>query len=253
MTLSAQLAPIIPQWPAPTNVFACSTTRQGGVSLPPYDSLNLGAHVDDNPDAVAANRQRLLQWARITQPVRWLEQVHGTEVINLDQTPFTQRQGDAAYSEQPGRVCAVMTADCLPVLFCSANGDEVAAAHAGWRGLCAGVLENTLSCFRTARKHILVWLGPSIGPNHFEVGREVREQFVCQHREAAQAFIVSDAENGKYQANLYLLARQRLAAAGVEQIYGGDHCTFSEQNYFFSYRRARITGRMVTLIGLREK
>lgn len=238
---------ILPDWPLPAGVKACSTTRHGGVSLPPYDSLNLGTHVGDEERAVADNRQRLVVGASLPQMPVWLEQVHGTRVVRLDgQTP-TDLQADAVYSNVPGQVCAVMTADCLPVLFCSQAGDEVAAAHAGWRGLCNGVLEQTLAAFAVQPGSISAWLGPAIGPQQFEVGPEVRAAFIAADAVAAAAFT---PQGDKFLADIYLLARQRLQRAGIHTIYGGDRCTVSEISHFFSYRRDGITGRLASLIWL---
>lgn len=238
---------LIPDWPAPATVRACSTTRLGGVSGAPYDSLNLGNHVGDDPLHVQDNRQRLAAAAGLPVMPHWLEQVHGTEVINLDKTSPASLTGDAAYTTRKDRVCAVMTADCLPVLFCSADGREVAAAHAGWRGLQAGVLEQTLRHFRARSADILAWMGPAIGPQQFEVGGEVREAFMQGDPAADCAFI---PRNGKFLADIYQLARLRLQAAGVSQVFGGDDCTVSDAGRFFSYRRDGTTGRMATLIWL---
>jgi len=236
---------IIPQWPAPKGVVACSSTRDGGVSLPPYDSLNLGAHCGDNRDSVETNRQRFYQAMNMPSPPVWLEQVHGKAVLNLDEAPFASKQADAAYTHSAGQVCAVMTADCLPVLFCNRAGNQVAAAHAGWRGLCAGVLEETVARFQDSPANILAWLGPAIGPQAFEVGPEVREAFIDKDKKAAQAF---RAFGKKYYADIYQLARQRLENLGVTQVYGGDRCTLTESNDFFSYRREKVTGRMASFI-----
>ncbi|WP_459623647.1 purine nucleoside phosphorylase YfiH [Dickeya oryzae] len=238
---------LIPDWPAPARVWACSTTRLGGVSSAPYDSLNLGNHVGDSPLHVQDNRQRLLATAGLPVMPHWLQQVHGTQVINLDQVSSDSLTGDAAYTTRQDRVCAVMTADCLPVLFCSANGDEVAAAHAGWRGLQAGVLEETLRHFHARPADILAWMGPAIGPQQFEVGGEVREAFLQVDPIADCAFV---PRNGKFLADIYQLARLRLEAAGVTQVFGGEYCTVSDSGRFFSYRRDGMTGRMATLIWL---
>lgn len=239
---------IVPQWPAPEGVGACSSTRIGGVSLPPYDSLNLGAHCGDNPEHVEENRTRLFAAGGLPSKPVWLEQVHGTAVLPLTGGPYLSKRADASYSATPGTVCAVMTADCLPVLFCNRAGTEVAAAHAGWRGLCEGVLEETLACFNDKPENILAWLGPAIGPEAFEVGAEVREAFMAKAAEAVSAFRPAGE---KYFADIYLLARQRLARAGVTNIYGGDRCTFSEKQQFFSYRRDKTTGRMASFVWLR--
>lgn len=238
---------ILPDWPAPANVKACSTTRHGGISEFPYDSLNLGTHVGDIAATVITNRQRLVEQGQLPQMPVWLEQVHGTRVLHLDGSAISDVQADAVYSRVAGQVCAVMTADCLPVLFCSLAGDEVAAAHAGWRGLCAGVLEQTMAQFNAAPSSIIAWLGPAIGPQQFEVGEEVKQAFIDIDTQAAAAFIPAGT---KYLADIYLLARQRLQAAGIHAIYGGDHCTVSEKQQFFSYRRDGITGRMASLVWL---
>lgn len=237
---------IQPDWPAPEAIRACSTTRIGGCSSEPYASLNLGNHVGDDIAYVEENRRRLVTGAELPAQPHWLQQVHGTQVVNLDHaTPATT--GDAVYTSRPGKVCAVMTADCLPVLFCSVKGDEAAAAHAGWRGLQAGVLEQTLKAFRAAPSEMMAWLGPAIGPQQFEVGAEVREAFMASDPAAAQAFV---ARNDKYMADIFQLARLRLRAAGVSRIYGGEYCTVSHPQQFFSYRRDGVTGRMASLIWL---
>lgn len=238
---------IHPDWPFPENVRACSTTRGGGISLPPYDALNLGNHVGDEAEKVRMNRQILMEKAGLPAMPHWLEQVHGTQAIRIDgERPSTVR-GDAVYTDRKGEVCAVMTADCLPVLFCSLAGDEVAAAHAGWRGLCAGVLEETLSCFRAKPSGIMAWLGPAIGPDKFEVGPEVRDAFINRDATAISAF---RPHGDKFLADIYQLARLRLRAVGVTQIFGGDFCTVSDAQRFFSYRRDGVTGRMASLIWL---
>nr|WP_086940929.1 purine nucleoside phosphorylase YfiH [Thaumasiovibrio occultus] len=235
---------IIPNWPAPARVKAISTTRSGGVSQSPFDALNLGDHVGDKSEDVAQNRHQLLTVA--PQAPCWLNQVHGTRVINLahwveGETP----DADAAYSAQAEKVCVVMTADCLPVLFCSTDGSEVGAAHAGWRGLAGGVLEATVAEFSAPNDQIMAWLGPAIGPSQFEVGGEVREAFIAQHSQASAAFV----EHGdKWLADIYHLARIRLNAMGIEQVYGGDQCTVSDPARFFSYRRDKDTGRQASLI-----
>jgi hypothetical protein len=236
---------ILPDWPIPAGVKAYSTTRHGGVSLPPYDSLNLGTHVGDDAQAVACNRQRLVAGAGLPQMPVWLEQVHGTRVLALDGQMPDDLQADAVYSNVAGQVCAVMTADCLPVLFASQAGDEVAAAHAGWRGLCDGVLERTVERFTAAPGKLTVWLGPAIGPQRFEVGAEVRAAFIAANVAAASAFI---PYGDKFLADIYLLARQRLQRAGIFAINGGNRCTVTEMSHFFSYRRDGVTGRLASLI-----
>ncbi|GAA3589169.1 purine nucleoside phosphorylase YfiH [Gibbsiella greigii] len=238
---------IVPDWPRPERVRACATSRHGGVSRPPYDSLNLGTHVGDDAQAVAANRARLVAGAALPQMPVWLEQVHGTRVLRLDGTPPQDVCADAVYTRLVGQVCAVMTADCLPVLFCSRSGDEVAAAHAGWRGLCQGVLENTVAAFAAGPGDISAWLGPAIGPQRFEVGAEVRAAFIAVDPQAAGAFT---PYGDKFLADIYQLARQRLGRAGVTAVYGGGRCTVAESRQFFSFRRDGITGRMASLIWL---
>ncbi|CAI8698797.1 polyphenol oxidase YfiH [Pseudomonas sp. IT-P12] len=235
---------LIPDWPAPAGVKACVTTRTGGVSLAPFDSLNLGDHVDDSPEAVAENRRRLTERFSI-QPA-WLKQVHGIAVAHAD--PGQVATADASWTATPGIACAAMTADCLPVLFCDRAGTRVAAAHAGWRGLAAGVLEATLDTLAVPAGDVLVWLGPAIGPQAFEVGPEVREAFVRQVPESARAF-VPGAHEGKLMADIYELARLRLAARGVTAVYGGGLCTVTDPR-FFSYRRHPRTGRFASLIWL---
>ncbi|MGK3127472.1 purine nucleoside phosphorylase YfiH [Candidatus Pantoea formicae] len=237
---------IIPDWPAPQRVQACSTTRHGGVSVAPWDSLNLGAHVGDSESHVMQNRQRLTDDVLPAMP-QWLNQVHGQDVARLPANESVPN-ADAAITRELGVVCAVMTADCLPVLFCSDDGKEVAAAHAGWRGLCNGVLEKTLAQFHCPAHYIHAWLGPAIGPQAFEVGAEVRKAFMAHDAQADAAFRpVGD----KYFADIWQLARQRLDAAGVRSISGSPRCTYTESANFFSFRRDGITGRMATLIWLR--
>ncbi|MBP5953580.1 peptidoglycan editing factor PgeF [Pseudomonas sp. P42] len=235
---------LTPDWPAPASVRACVTTREGGVSEAPFDSLNLGDHVDDRPEAVAENRRRLTDHFSI-KPA-WLQQVHGIAVVHAD--PGIVATADASWTATPGIACAAMTADCLPALFCNRAGTRVAAAHAGWRGLAAGVLEATLDTIDVPAEDVLVWLGPAIGPKAFEVGPEVREVFINQLPEAAEAFVPSD-NAGKFMADIYLLARLRLAERGVTAVYGGGFCTVTDPR-FFSYRRAARTGRFASLVWL---
>ncbi|MDX6041372.1 purine nucleoside phosphorylase YfiH [Scandinavium lactucae] len=238
---------IVPQWPMPEGVGACSSTRVGGVSASPWDSLNLGAHCGDNLQHVEENRRRFYEAAAFPSRPVWLEQVHGNAVLTLTGGEYVSKKADASYSNQPGLVCAVMTADCLPVLFCNKAGTEVAAAHAGWRGLCDGVLEQTVAHFQDKPENILAWLGPAIGPQAFEVGPEVREAFMAKDTQADSAFRPAGE---KYFADIYQLARQRLANVGVKQVFGGERCTLSEKDDFFSYRRDRTTGRMASFIWL---
>lgn len=238
---------IVPEWPLPESVAACSSTRVGGVSEGAWDSLNLGAHCGDNLEHVEENRKRMFAAGKLPSKPVWLEQVHGTAVLHLTGKPYASKRADASYSNTPGTVCAVMTADCLPVLFCNKAGTEVAAAHAGWRGLCDGVLEETVACFKDSPENILAWFGPAIGPQAFEVGPEVRDAFMAKDANAVSAFRPAGE---KYYADIYQLARQRLGNIGVTAVFGGDRCTFSEKDDFFSYRRDRTTGRMASFIWL---
>jgi hypothetical protein len=237
---------ITPDWSAPANVKALQTTRHGGVSVAPYDSLNLGLHVGDAPLAVNRNRQSLAPLMP-SEPV-WLEQVHGTTVANADAANCVER-ADASVARQRGSVCVVMTADCLPVLLCDEDGTVVGAAHAGWKGLAAGVIEATVQAMDVAPHKLMAWLGPAISQQHFEVGGEVREAFIKHLPQAAEAFIAHDSE-GKYLADIYLLAHQRLTALGITRVSGGGRCTHAEADTFFSYRRDNVTGRMGTFIWL---
>lgn len=235
---------IQPDWPAPSRVRACMTTREGGVSQPPWASFNLGDHVGDDPAHVAANRARLRE--SLPAEPGWLRQVHSARVVELgrEQNP----EADASFTREAGQVCAVLTADCLPVLFCDRAGSVVAAAHAGWRGLANGVLEATVAAMGVAPGEVLAWMGAAIGPRAFEVGEEVREAFITRHPEAAAAF--APHAPGKWLADLYALARIRLGSVGVRSIYGGGRCTLTEAETFYSYRRDGVTGRMAALVWL---
>jgi YfiH family protein len=236
---------IRPEQPLAPGVQTLTTTRDGGVSIAPWDSLNLGDHVGDDPAAVAENRRRLEVTLGIRKP-QWLTQVHGVQVVEA-RADRVVREADGCWTRTPGVVCTVMTADCLPVLFAAADGSCVAAAHAGWRGLLNGVLEATLEVFDDPAQ-VNVWLGPAIGPAAFEVGPEVRAAFVAADAAAANAFQPSPRHEGHWLADLYALARRRLQAAGVSQISGGDYCTHDQGEHFFSYRRDGQTGRMASLI-----
>lgn len=236
-------------WPAPKNVSACSTLRTGGVSCDVFSSLNLGLHVGDAPEAVAENRRRLQTMLGLPGEPRWLNQVHGTEVISaetIQQTPCA----DSSIVTTPGTVAVVLTADCLPVVLCDRDGRCAAVAHAGWRGLNAGVLERAVEHMHSAGQNILAWLGPAIGPAAFEVGDEVRDAFMASDLNAAAAFVRN--ERGRWQADIYVLARQRLARVGVTAVYGGGLCTYSDDQRFFSYRRDGVTGRMATMVWLND-
>jgi YfiH family protein len=245
MNLSLTDHLIIPDWPAPAKVRAFQTTRPGGMSAAPFDSLNLGDHVGDAPLVVARNRM-LLNTLLPSEPV-WLEQVHGTVVANADRAGC-RTVADASIARRG--VCVVMTADCLPVLLCDQAGTVVGAAHAGWRGLAAGVIEATVREMGVEPVELMAWLGPAISRKVFEVGAEVREEFIKADPAAADAFIPSplQGEGSKYLADIYALARLRLTRLGITQIYGGDRCTYGEAEQFFSYRRDGVTGRQGTFI-----
>ncbi len=236
---------ITPDWPAPSRVQALSTTRIGGFSLPPYDSFNLGDHVGDQPQAVIKNRQLLQQLGLPSSPY-WLEQVHGCDVVEVGIE--SSQIADASISCQPGKVLAIMTADCLPLLLCDKQGSCVAAVHAGWRGLLDGVIEAAIDKMSLPPAEIIAWMGPAIGPTAFEVGDEVFQTFA--QRDPASADYFKDNRPGHKLADIYGLARQRLAAKGVAFIGGGQCCTVSDSARFFSYRRDGVTGRMATLIWL---
>lgn len=235
---------IVPDWPAPVRVRAVQTTRRGGLSKPPYDSLNLGMHVGDDALTVAANRN-LLNTVVPSEPV-WLEQVHGTDVILAERAGCAPR-ADACITRQANAVCTVMTADCLPVFLCDDAATVVGVAHAGWRGLADGVIEAAVRAMAVAPSSLMAWLGPAIGSQSFEVGAEVRETFLRHDLAAASAF--TPVAN-KYLADIYLLARQRLQALGMRRIYGGNFCTCRDADRFYSYRRDGQTGRMASLIWL---
>ncbi|HUV99943.1 MAG TPA: peptidoglycan editing factor PgeF [Gallionella sp.] len=236
---------IIPDWPAPFHVKALQTTRAGGISSPPYDSLNLGDHVGDAPLAVERNRI-LLNTLLPSEPV-WLRQMHGIRVANADMASCLP-QADACIARHRAAVCVVMTADCLPILLCDTQGRVVGAAHAGWKGLAAGVIEATVQAMEAAPENIMVWLGPAISQDEFEVGDEVRAAFLAIQPQAASAFV--PGRNGKWYGDLYALARLRLNALGIRRIHGGGSCTYRERDRYFSYRRDGATGRMGTFIWL---
>lgn len=238
---------IIPNWNAPKQIQAFTTVRNGGVSQAPFDSFNLGSHVNDNLADVMKNRELLVEKFQLPQMPLFLNQTHSTKVIRLPYTG-TDLEADAVYTNQPNQVCLIMTADCLPALFVSQGGKEIAAAHAGWRGLCDGVLEATVAEFECEPAQISVWLGPAIGPNAFQVGNEVIEQFCAFDPNAEEAFIEDGSTSGKFLGNLYQIAKQRLNKLGIVNIFGGDHCTYTEKEHFFSYRRDKQTGRMASLI-----
>ncbi len=240
------------RWELPAGVRAAFTTRRGGVSAAPWDSFNLGAHVGDAPAAVAANRAHLRALLALPVEPAWLEQVHGTAVADLDgQARTLPPKADAAIATGKGRACVIMVADCLPVLFASRDGTRIGAAHAGWRGLAAGVLEHTVEALGVPGPELTVWMGPAISRAHFEVGDDVRAAFVGDGARpgasGAAGFFARNA-SGKWQADLVGLARRRLAALGITSIAGGEWCTFAEREQFFSHRRDGRGGRMAALV-----
>lgn len=236
---------ITPEWPAPARVRAAFTLRRGGVSTGAYASLNLATHVGDDPAAVAENRRRLRAKLSLRSEPVWLEQVHGIAVADLDAPP-SQSQCDAAITRTVNRVCAIQVADCMPVLFASRDGLRVGAAHAGWRGLAGGVLESTVAALQCEPARLLAWLGPCISAAHFEVGDEVRAAFVSADARTAAAF--ERNARGRWQCDLYAIARRRLSVLGIGEVHGGGWCTYAQRNRFFSYRRDGQCGRMSALI-----
>jgi len=245
---AAVRASVLPaDWPAPPGVHALATLRgPAGASMPPFDRFDFGLRNGDDLDAVRANRELLERGLALPSPPCWLRQVHGTRVV-VDPDPATEPEADAAVSRVPGKVLAILTADCLPVVFASTDGSVVAAAHAGWRGLAAGVLEATVMAMDVAPDALLAWLGPAAGPDAYEVGAEVRDAFVARDVKAATAFVPT--RPGHWRVDLYRLARQRLALAGLspQAVHGGGLCTISDPGRFFSHRRDQRTGRMATL------
>lgn len=238
---------LTPGWPAPANVRAAVTLRSGGVSTGDYASFNLATHVGDNPAAVAENRRRLRESLHLPAEPAWLNQVHGVNVVEA-RPQGVPPTADASIATTPGQVCAVMTADCLPVLFCDRGGTRVGAAHAGWRGLAAGVLGQTIAALGVDPQNLLAWLGPAIEQDAFEVGGEVRDQFIA--RDAGNSAAFAPNPRGRWQADLYELARRELNRLGVGDIHGGGFSVFADDQRFFSYRRQPQTGRMATLIWL---
>jgi YfiH family protein len=236
---------LVPDWPAPARVRAFVTTRSGGVSEGEYASMNLGSASGDRPENVAKNRLTVRE--RLPAMPRWLAQVHGASVAVLDTlAPEAVPKADAAVARRAGEVCTVLTADCMPVLLCDETGGRVAIAHAGWRGMSSGVIENAVRAMEVAPESVLAWMGPAIGPEAFEVGPEVRAEFVAGDAGADAAF--RPHRDGKFLADLYALARRRLARAGVRRVHGGGFCTYRERERFFSYRRVKQSGRMGAFI-----
>ncbi len=236
---------LVPRWPVPSRVRAVITTRKGGVSTGPYASLNLGDHVGDDSRAVKQNREILKQRLALPESPHWMNQIHGCTISRCevgDSIP----EADASTTDVPGRVCAVLTADCLPVLLCNRSGTRVAAVHGGWRGLAAGVLERAVDCFAEPGDQLLAWFGPAIGPAQFEVGNEVRECFLDRHLINENSFIA--ARPGHWLADIYQLAKNQLVSLGVGFVGGGEYCTVTDKELFYSYRRDGVTGRMASLI-----
>ncbi len=239
---------IQPEWPAAPHVRCLTTTRKiPGNSQGVYADFNLALHVDDNPETVASNRTYLEKYYHLPASPHWLAQVHGTTVLNLDE-PYTNNQADAAFTTQANTVCSIMTADCLPILLVDQQGSKIAAIHAGWRSLAAGIIENTVAQLNIPGEQLIAWLGPGISAEHYEVGDDVRDAFIANDPSAAQAFSANHRQ--RWLADMYMLARQRLQQLAIQAIYGGNYCTYQQADLFYSYRRDGITGRMATLIWL---
>lgn len=249
-------------WPAPPQVRALISTRIGGVSNPPYDAFNLGDHVGDDPVDVAQNRQLLAQWAGWKKQPQWLKQIHGDRIIQLPHRQVSAPEVDACFTREPNEPCVIMTADCLPVLICNKAGTQVAAVHAGWRSLLAEIIEKTVHCFidsneLTKPSDLLVWLGPAISVQHFEVGEDVYDAFIASDPIYAQYFYFQRETNSetlkpKWMTDIYAIAKEKLKKLGVSAIYGGDYCSFTDSERFYSYRRDGVTGRMVSAIWLQS-
>ena len=244
------------QWPLTGKVRALTTARYGaGSSLPPFDHFNLGnryAADGDDPEAVERNRAELIERFALPSAPHWLRQVHGTDVLRFSAPPpavageGVEPAADACVTSIPGVVLAILTADCLPVVFANEDGSEIGAAHAGWRGLAAGVLENTVAAMHSPADRIIAWLGPAAGPQAYEVGAEVFDAFVSQDESTAAAFVAT--RPGHWHVDLYALARRRLARLGIVRVHGGELCTISDPQRFYSHRRDARTGRMATLV-----
>lgn len=233
-------------WPAPENVKAYTTTRLDGFSKASFAQFNLATHVDDELEAVKKNRTKLLTDLNLQQQPYWLNQVHGTQVVDLSQSPFTPT-ADASFCSLPHHACVILTADCLPILLCDINGQEVGAVHAGWRGLLNGVIDATINAMQTPAKKLLAWLGPAIGPDKFEINQQIKDDFITRHPAFEPAFW--HKSRSSVLANLYQLASINLQQLGVTQIYGANHCVYTEDTLFYSYRRdQKKTGRMASLI-----
>ena len=238
---------LTPNWPAPTTIRAYTSLRCGGVSLEPFAGFNLAGHVGDEPQAVTENIALLQQDLSLPQLPVWLTQVHGTKVINpADYQSTDKPEADACHTQNTAVPCCVLTADCLPLLVCNQTGTEVAAIHAGWRGLLAGIIDATIKQMQSPPAELLVWLGPAIGPEAFRVNDQIRVDFIDSNPDNSSAF--AHQYQGHWLCDMYKIARNNLQRLGITQIYGGDHCTFRETDKFFSYRRQQTTGRMASLI-----
>lgn len=248
---------LIPDWPAPAQVKSAIILRSGGCSRAPFESNNLALHVEDNASDVQKNRDSLVDSLALPAQPLWLNQCHGTDLVYVPQASQAA-SADGSYSDTANTVCAILTADCLPVLFCNQSGSQVAAAHAGWRGLCGGILRKTVATFKHSPDQVMAYLGPAIGPQVFEVGAEVLQAFLhsaqnAQHNQAViAAFKAVDGSADKYLADLYALARAELAASGVIEIYGGNYCSYSDSERFYSFRREPKTGRNASLVWLQS-
>lgn len=236
------------QWPAPSNINAFSTTRSSGLSFDPFASNNMALHVDDNPTHVLANRNQLKDALKLPREPEWLAQTHSTVCVVVEEEQ--SRQADAAISRSPGRVLSIMTADCLPILLCNQEGTEIAAIHAGWKGLAEGIVENTLLKMQSLKSQVLAWCGPAICQNCFEVGDEVYELYQQKY---PFAHVFFKKKGSKFVANLSLLLEEILRQHAVNKVYQSNICTFEEENTFYSYRREKKTGRIATLIWFNEE
>ncbi|MDG1819028.1 MAG: peptidoglycan editing factor PgeF [Porticoccaceae bacterium] len=248
-----------PDWPAPAEVKSAITLRSGGCSRTPFDTNNLAMHVEDSEVDVQSNRNRLIETLALPAQPLWLDQCHGTALVYVPEylpAPQQTPTADGSYTDKVNTVCAILTADCLPVLFCNQSGTQVAAAHAGWRGLCGGILRNTVATFKHSPREVMAYLGPAIGPQVFEVGAEVLQAFLqnaqneYQQQAVRAAFKPVAGSADKYLANLYDLARAELSASGVTEIYGGNYCSYTDSDHFYSFRRESKTGRNASLIWL---
>lgn len=241
---------IIPDWPAPAQIQAYVTTRQQGHSSPPFDSFNLASHVNDQPSAVTANINQLIEELNLPEPPSWLNQVHGNTVLYIGKHPNTLVDADASFTRERNKVCAILTADCLPILLCNRTGTEVAAIHAGWKGLLAEIIPATIAAMQTPPANLLAWMGPALGPDRFPIGDDIYQRFLNLHPDNKKSFFRKQAQ---WHLNCYNLGRLQLQRAGVTEIFGGGSCTYENDSHFYSYRRDnKVTGRMASLIFIRD-